>query len=324
MEGNGKPTWLDPHIWNIMPPDFRARVVPEEVMASLPETQRTLLDEYIKREINEFALRAIGKGMKEVPIMKSEIPPADDIHQILNVEYPAEGGIKTFMKYGEKVMAFNGFPLGQDVEKVDIMKKISRALMSGLFHALKKQIWLLPTLLPAFWIFKKLVYVLIYTFHRLVERVRIKPNMYCPALRELYRAFSKPRLKEDQEMMELRLMLRDLLCMTMEFDNAYRFRFQDLVESLNKDNLRRKPIKELLRLFSLAQSREKTQEINDTWKLVKLGINFYLRFNPKLTNLIKDTLLEVDIEKVKLSSEDKSFCDPRKDYIFGYQNVRNS
>lgn len=258
-------------------------------------------------------MQSIVRDMKEIPELPSEVPT--DQSYLVKVEYPDEGGMLTYMS--DHDYPYRGFPFFEIVEKIDIIKKISRASVSGLYHSLKKRKYWLFTLIPAVWVVRNFIEVGIYTFYRLVERFRIKPTHYSRAVKELHRAFSVPR-NEDLETQELRLMLRDLVCMVLEFDNAYRFRFQDWVEDLDQVAVKKAPIKELLRVLSIAQSREKTQEIKDTWKLAKIGIGVYLRFNRKLRKLLADVLSEIDKEKFKLTPEDKHFCTRRKDYSFNW------
>jgi hypothetical protein len=76
---------------------------------------------------------------------------------------------------------------------------------------------------------------------------------------------------------------------------------------------------ELLRLVGIMSVREVRQETMDTWKLAEYAVNFYLRFDRKLQLLLGRVLSQLDLSKVKLSIEDKTYCAPRKDYVFGFQ-----
>jgi hypothetical protein len=102
-------------------------------------------------------------------------------------------------------------------------------------------------------------------------------------------------------------------------DNAYRFRAQDILSELNQVSLKKNPIKELLRLLDLIQSRESAQEVKDTWTLLKYIVKFYLRFDKNLKSIIVHSLSNLDLDKVKLIINDKLYCIPRKDYTFGFQ-----
>mgnify|MGYP001590209815 FL=1 len=214
---------------------------------------------------------------------------------------------------------YRGFPLAEFVEKVDTIKKLSRNLLSGFYHSIKNRnkllmIFLFPSLLIA----RDALYTGVYTFYRMIERFRLRAIRYSKATREIYRAFNLPRQKEDMKILELRLMLKDLVCMLLEFDNAYRYRFQDVIAELDKKALISNPIKEFNRLLDIVSEREKAQEIKDTWRLLRMGVNYYLRFDRKFLKMLVDVLSEVDLEKVGLTVEDKLFCNKRFDYTFGF------
>lgn len=313
--GFAKPKWLNQETFDILPPYWKERLIDDKTIESLEPKIKQLVDEYLMKGIVEFSLRAIAQDMKEIPFHKSEIPPPDDTYPLVKVEFPSEGGVLSFQEGLEQ--PYRGFPFFEVVEKIDLIKKITRASLSGIYHSIRTKKWLLLTLLPSVWMFKSLIWAGIYALYRLIERTRIKPWFYSQAIRELYRAFSVPRQKEKPRTIELRLMLRDLICMILEFDNAYRFRFQDWIGELNKEALKKNPTKEFGRILKIASQREKTQEIKDTWKLVKM-FNFYLKFDFELKKMLKDILGELDIEKVKLTTEDKNYAEKRKDYAFGF------
>lgn len=262
---------------------------------------------YVKAE---DSMNQIIWQMREIPILPSEIPPEDDKFFLTRVELPGDGGVLTYMD--KRDYPYRGFPYKDFVGQIEVIKKISKGMMSGFYHYFN------PLKIPlAIGVFKELVYSGTYTFYRLVERYRIKPFRYSKAIRELHRAFSHP-FGESKKMMRLRFMLRDIVCMILEFDNAYRFRVQDIISELNKDSLKNNPIKELNRLCTLAQGREKGQQVKDTWKLLRIFNSFYLRFDRKLLKMIKDVLLELNQEEFKFTAEDIHYCEPRKDYVFGF------
>lgn len=281
-------------------------------MTEVIEKQITQQDAYLE---NMRIMNGIIREMKEIPELPSEAPK--DVQALEKVEFPEEGGVLTYME-GHSY-PYRGFPFFEFVDKIDLIKKVSRASLSGLYHSLKKtnRLWFL-TLIPAIWISKSLVRTGVYVFYRIVERFRLKSKMYCQALRELYRAFSIPKENELVSQQELRFRLRDLICMVLEFDNAYRFRLQDILEELNKDNAKKNFLKELDRLLSIMQTREVGQDIKDTWTLLKLFVRYYLRFDRELREILQTTLLELDIEKIKLTPEDIHYCEKRKDYVFGH------
>ena len=259
----------------------------------------------------------IAEEMRIIPHLPSEVAKPDDTSPLLKVEFPDQGGVLTWMEHYD--YPYKGYPHFEFVEKIDHLKKLNRAFLSGAYHQMKAYNKLkLVTLIPAVWVVKNFVRVWIHTFYRFVERFIIKEKRYCDSIREIHRTFSLPIKNESAKDAELRGMIRDLFCMVVEFDNAYRFRLQDIFAELNWDALRNKPIKELVRLLDIASSREKKQEVKDTWKLAKYFLKYYLRFDKKLLKIIQSALLQADSKKMALSIEDKAYCAPRTDYVFGF------
>lgn len=255
------------------------------------------------------AMGDILGNMKEIPVLPSDIPPENDRHTLTKVELPSEGGVLTFMS--DQGYPYRGFPYAELVEKIDTMKKLVRGSLSGFFQNFRKnKLSVIPMVLA----FRGLLSASVYSFYRIVERYRIKPLRYSQAIRELYRAFSFPQ--DDTDLKGFRYQMRDLVCMVLEFDNAYRFRAQSLLVEIDKDSLRKNPAKELSRLVKIASGREKEQQVIDTWKLIKLFI-VYLRFDAKLTKMIVEVLSQIDMEKFKLTPEDVHYFKQRKDYVFG-------
>ena len=256
-------------------------------------------------------MNQIVSEMKEVPVLASEEIKPNDTQALIKVEFPNAGGVLTFMENHD--LPYKGFPYFEFVDKIDIMKKIIRSTLSGLYHALKRRRRLqLLTLFLSPWFFKDFLRAEIYTMYRLIARFKVKPIRYCDMGRELHRAFG------DGEAGEFRPMLRDLVCMVLEFDNAYRYRFQDVITELDQEELARRPIRELRRLLKVMSTREKTQEIKDTWRLIDYVVRFYLPFDRELKDVIVQTFLKLDLKLVKLSAEDEHYCGPRKDYQFGF------
>lgn len=263
---------------------------------------------------NTQMMNGIVAEMKLIAELPSE--KATDINPLQKVELPDSGGVYTYME--GHAQPYKGFPFFEFVDKVDQIKKIQRGVLSSLYHSFTKRSKLqLAFLLIVPWLFGDLVRSFVYTFYRMVDRFKLKPLRYCTAMREVYRAFSVEFHDDTAEEREMRLMVRDIMCMFLEFDNAYRFRFQDVIAELDKTNP--DSGKEVVRLLELMTSRENTQEIKDTWKLVRYFLPWYLFFNKSLKKNLTAILQSLDLEKVKLSVEDEHYCSERKDYNFGFQ-----
>lgn len=255
---------------------------------------------------NQRLMGEVIRQMKEIPELPSEVPT--DVHALTRVELPDEGGVYTYMEGYE--YPYKGFPFHEFVDKIDSLKKISRGILSSLFHSLKKRNKLQIVLLALSpWLFNDMLVAAIYAFHRVIIRFKIKELRYSIAVREVYRVIGGSDLKEH---------IRDILCMVLENDNAYRFRFQDVVPEIDKDALAKNTSKELLRILDLMQEREKKQDVKDTWTLLKTFLPMYLFVNPRVRKEIISIVSAMDMEKIKLDPGDQFFCRPRKDYTFKF------
>ena len=297
-------------------PDKTCGTVDSELLKGVTEQQKKAIINWEQYVQFNKAMSEITSNMKEIPILPSQIAPEDDRHTIQKVELPPEGGVLTYMSEFE--YPYRGFPFEEFVTIVDVIKKIVKGSLSGLFHSFRTNKPKILLILPTVLVLRELLYVGTYTFHRLITRYKIKAHRYSQSMRELYRAISNPRKNEKPRMMELRLMARDVICMILEFDNAYRFRVQDILGELNKYELDKNPIKEINRLVDIASGRELEQQVKDTWRLIKLFTSYYLRFDRQLRNMVVDVLSDLNLERFKLMPEDMVYCAPRKDYVFGF------
>lgn len=264
---------------------------------------------------NVASMQQIIREMKEIAELPSEKPT--DVQALTRVEFPQNGGVLTYMDGFE--FPYKGFPFFEFVDRIDVIKKLLRGVLSSFYHSFKaRPYWQLAGLIFVPWLFNDLVRSYLYTFHRMVERFRIKPIRHCDAMRELHRVCSIGWHNETPRERETRIMVRDILCMFLEFDNAYRFRFQDVVVELDKVKLAKNPSKEITRLFDVMTSREQQQEIRDSWKLIKFFLPWYFRLNKSLKRTVVGVLTELELPKLALSAEDKQFCEKRTDYKFGY------
>mgnify|MGYP001579977069 FL=1 len=277
----------------------------------LKKTEDVGKSEYLD---NMRLMNGIAREMKEIGELPSE--GIADTQVLRRVEFPAEGGLFTFMD--GHPYPYRGFPYNEFVERIDLVKKIGRGFTSGLYHQLKRRPkLLLVTLIPALWFLKDLFYAEVYTNWKFLERFKLKAFRYSLAVQDLHRAFSIPRKENDTEQ-KLRYELRDIVCMVLEFDNAYRFRYQDVIVELDRAALQKRPRQEIARLLTIMSSREVTQEIKDTWTLAASFVKWYLLFDRKMLRLIMHVLKNTTPELARLDAGDEHWCSQRKDYVFAH------
>lgn len=224
------------------------------------------------------------------------------------VVFPKGGGILTYLRgYKEP---YRGFPYFEMVERVDDIKKISKKVFSRIYHDTKgikrlKLLFLFPMLRTIINGFRYALW-----FHTSKFKMRIK--RYSQPMREIYRVWNT--LGDSEEIKEW----RDIVCMILEFDNAYRYRVQDILSELNKETLKKNPLKEILRLMDLLIERELEEGVQNKWKEMRDLGGFYLRIARGLLSMVQEFLLEINLEEVKFSKEDLYFCVMRTDYDFGF------
>jgi hypothetical protein len=114
------------------------------------------------------------------------------------------------------------------------------------------------------------------------------PKRYSQPVRELYRVL-------DGE-------IRDIVCAILENDTAYRYRLQDIFAEINKKEFERHPIKEIKRLWTLSNNREKGRMLNA--KGIRLEYIKFLILFPKLIKKLKGIVREINLDEIKLSVED--------------------
>lgn len=212
------------------------------------------------------------------------------------VEFPDTGGIKT---YFSTTVPMNGYPDGDTVERVDEAKKMVMRMMWELYRMPKwRALFLLPLL-------KIIVKSWIISYWEYIKKYRFKTIRYCRAVREIYRVFNKIGLKiknpADLEMWE---MIMDDFCLTMESDDAYKYRFQLIIVNLDKDNLKKNPIKEIRRLLKLLADREEVEGMKEKWGMFSKYL-FLLKFRPKILKTLVEFLQELNLKELEMDESDK-------------------
>ena len=218
-----------------------------------------------------------------------------------------------FTKYVGCNYLFKGFPDVRIVETISIPKKmISKAIpdkpvkffllgVLGLYSVFPKKKQIADFFINYF----LEIATLTMTFNETLRKGVILPKeKYCKSGKEIYRAM---------EVIGIRKKLKEVIAMTWEYDYAYRLRGQDLIPFLNKEALRKNPVKEIKRLIDILIERDIS--CKDKWKSLKKWI-ILLRIK-KIRKIIVDLLLEIDLEKIKMDEADWYFSLDRNDYNYG-------
>lgn len=169
-------------------------------------------------------------------------------------------------------------------------------------------------------IYKRLVYLILDNLvkmgwlKRIITLITIQINydVFTKWLEYIF-ATNQILLKEEhysQPVKEIRRVLRykfennlfEAITLILECDSAYRYRFQDIIAELKKENLKN-PRQELLRLWDIMTSREtilgQLRKYKSLRKFISLAI-----FVPKIKKLVVSILTEINIDEVKMTKAD--------------------
>jgi len=144
------------------------------------------------------------------------------------VETPKEGGIKSY--YGGEEYPYPGYRNRETSKLVEITKRtlkirfkeILKNPFNFMFGKIKKKIgkWINF----ASWALRD---------------SRLKPKFYSRPVREIYNAFTKLIERENSLNMKDKMRgVRDVVCTILEFDQAYRFRAQDILSEIDPEKMK--------------------------------------------------------------------------------------
>ncbi len=134
----------------------------------------------------------------------------------------------------------------------------------------------------------------------------LKQKEFCTACQELIRLGMKVAGNESRVV--------DLVycfAMFLQFSPTYRLKVQDIFGELDKGNFQKRPLTEILRLKKIFLTREYDNKPKMEW-MWRLAFMFVM-FNRKI---VRQFVADLDIEKIKLDSDDWYFCLRRSSYDF--------
>lgn len=101
----------------------------------------------------------------------------------------------------------------------------------------------------------------------------------------------------------------------IEYDNAYRYRLEDIFSETTKDKIVSDPYREIKRLMDIFIKREKMWMVGDKFKVLLKIISLSLLF-PKVRSSIKSAFRTCNFDRLKLDEADIYWCSTRVDYDF--------
>lgn len=287
------------------------------------------------------------KNQKEILSIVGAFGDVDNSEgYIKEVSEPPDGGrLVTFFGCS---FIWKGWPDNKIVEGLGLAK----AMVSVFPRAILADSWPLRLFLIFMILFrrKKLIhYFHVYStmiYGHVTEKIAFDPNKYNRCIKELRRAFNETldiwdkkiltRSKEvlahkgkatnydekdvlgkfeDRKLIMALSQMGEFFWLFLEHDSAYRFPTQDIFAKLDKEALKKDARKEILRLFDLCISRATEHGILhkaiQMRKLVSLAL-----LNKDVREFLKDMLLAVNIDHVRLDQDDWYFCLKKRGFNF--------
>ncbi len=164
-------------------------------------------------------------------LLKIELPPID------------KGG-GAFSYLSNRTEPYRGIPVTEAVEALAIVKKSIPVLMENFYN---KKLKIIAGLLFIFSrkrfysLMNRIFFASIGFAFPALQKYRLKPYRYSQAVQEVHRLFDLLIEREGElrpEKQDMWEKVRDIVCIALEFDNAYRFRFQDILSNLNIEKIK--------------------------------------------------------------------------------------
>ena len=232
-----------------------------------------------------------------------------------------DDGKGVFTKLSTFREPYRGFPPIDFVQGLDNVKKFTKKFFKDTFTIFKNTNKLKLAILLL--LFRKQIersaLVAIDSLYEALLKFKLKPIMYSQAVKEVYRVFEKTILETSDEVAKIWLKkFQIIICTLFEFDNAYRYRWQDIIVELNLSAFKSDSISEIERLMNLLTYRELGFEKKKEYQLIKRVLVFYLKHNAKVLDFVVKMIPQISANASRLTKEDIAFCEDRTDYIFRF------
>ena len=193
------------------------------------------------------------------------------------------------------------------VQRIDEMKKNAMALFWGLKKILENRVMGFLFLL----VFRKQIETMLEAFvqclHENIVNVRARQERYCRCVKETRRAMVECDFSEK---------IVDIVCMTLEFDSAYRFRYQWAMERMD---FTKEPLEELRKVLLEGEKRDHEENMKAKWRTARKFLIF-VKFSKGMREKLKMFFQAIDKENVIMFLEDEYHADWRNvDAVFDYK-----
>lgn len=249
---------------------------------------------------------------EELPGEHQIISEAQSFYVIDRVDF--EDGMRVFIRgaeYHQRGMAAPEVLFGLNIAKRILTEALNVALRWEFLPGVA-----LSILKPLKWRIKRIGW-LINSYNSIVWKILsphfLKPKYMVPCARELrsmiYNFMMALGIRE-----EFSNQSSVILSHFIEYDNAYRFRLEDLMSETNKEELAAKPIRTLRRLAKLAVERDQ-QTVGWKFKGIVTIASIALLL-PSVRKAWKKMILESDFAKIQYDEIDRYWTAMRTDYLW--------
>lgn len=174
-------------------------------------------------------------------------------NEIIDVSYPEEGGILVHRK-GD-LHPSKGLPFKEAVLAADVAKRAALNLIRFATSTPVRYFLPLGILIPPF-IRRRIIRAALSAYADLVHTIAdrasayLVPNRYCTIAREVYRVGMELAGDDPAGQGIVRT-----ICLVLEYDDAYRYRVQDLMGEVNVGEFLEYPVTEAKRILQIAAER---------------------------------------------------------------------
>lgn len=215
-----------------------------------------------------------------------------------DVKYPPEGGI--YVYYKGMPFPKKGFPYPEAVWHNDILKRVTLTIAKTFANKYMLVPLSLIVLMP--WFMKKSILEgVLSNFVRIGEWLFmgdfLKADRYSNPARGLRKMLTDMcmYLHLDQRTVEFfPLIVSNML----EYDDAYRYRFQDLMTEASRQALMERPLREVLRIIKIGKEREQVPLVQATMKAVYALVLVGL-MHPKIKRAFKFSIRNLSPKEFK-------------------------
>lgn len=120
----------------------------------------------------------------------------------------------------------------------------------------------------------------------------------------------------NRELAELVANITEFFCLFLELDSAYRFPLQDVLGEFDKSGLEKSVTDSVKSILDKLEDRWNPPSMKDKVRSVSKILIPILRVSPTLRNWVKEFLMQLDLEKVKLDEADWYFSLERIAYDY--------